>query len=136
MQKIILFHQFIFEIQPILESHHQIGHTLFWPCPPQKFSSNFYLNEFVPARKKSVNSISSFSDTVNFRVYRLTTPIFDHSQPRNFESTFNFHEFVSTHKKWGSFINLFLRNNWFKNPAVSLAVNILGYISEKRFFPK
>ena len=37
MQKIRLFHLFSFEIQLILESQDQTGHTHFWPCPPNKF---------------------------------------------------------------------------------------------------
>ena len=41
MQKIISFHQFILEIQPILESCDQTGHTHFWPCQSKIFLVNF-----------------------------------------------------------------------------------------------
>ena len=41
MQKMRLFHLFSFEIQSILESHDQTGHTHFWPCPPNKFLISF-----------------------------------------------------------------------------------------------
>ena len=41
MQKISSFHQFILEIQPILESCDQTGHTHFWPCPSKNFLINF-----------------------------------------------------------------------------------------------
>ena len=41
MQKISSFHNFILEIQPILESCDQTGHTHFWPCPSKNFLINF-----------------------------------------------------------------------------------------------
>ena len=41
MQKISSFHQFILEIQPILESCDQTGHTHFWPRPSKHFLTNF-----------------------------------------------------------------------------------------------
>ena len=41
MQKISSFHQFILEIQPILESCDQTGHTHFWPRQSKKFLINF-----------------------------------------------------------------------------------------------
>ena len=41
MQKISSFHNFILEIQPILESCDQTGHTHFWPCPSRNFLINF-----------------------------------------------------------------------------------------------
>ena len=40
MQKISSFHQFILEIQPILESCNLTGHTHFWP----RLSKNFLIN--------------------------------------------------------------------------------------------
>ena len=55
-----LFHLFIFQTQSIAKSCHQTGHTHFWPCQPQKFQAPFNLHEFLPACKKSVNSICSF----------------------------------------------------------------------------
>ena len=36
MQTISLLHQLFLEIQSILESRDQIGHTHFWPCPIKK----------------------------------------------------------------------------------------------------
>ena len=41
MQKISSFHQFILEIQPVLESCNQTSHTHFWPCPSKSFLINF-----------------------------------------------------------------------------------------------
>ena len=41
MQKISSFHNFILEIQPILESCDQTGHTHFWPRPSKNFLINF-----------------------------------------------------------------------------------------------
>ena len=41
MQKISSFHQFIIEMQLILEPHDQAGHTHFWPYPPKKCLINF-----------------------------------------------------------------------------------------------
>ena len=53
MQKITSFHPIILEVQSILKSHDQTGHTDFWPCPPKKILSTFNLPEFVPTCKKS-----------------------------------------------------------------------------------
>ena len=39
MQTISLFHQLFLEIQSILESRDQTGHTHFWPCPIKKLFS-------------------------------------------------------------------------------------------------
>ena len=52
IQKISSFHQFILEIQPILESRDQTGHTRFWPHQSKKFWSPFNLCEFVSTCKK------------------------------------------------------------------------------------
>ena len=41
MQKISSFHQFILELQPILESCNQTDHTHFWPRPSENFLINF-----------------------------------------------------------------------------------------------
>ena len=58
--KISSFHLFIFEIQPILESCDQAGHTHFWPYPPINFWSTFDLYIFVSTCKKSGYFIDSF----------------------------------------------------------------------------
>ena len=34
-------YQFLLDIQPILESHDQSGHTHFWQCWPKNFQTNF-----------------------------------------------------------------------------------------------
>ena len=57
MQRISLFHLFILQIQSVLQSCHQIGHSRFWLCLCQ---SSFYLHKFVTSCKKSVSSICSF----------------------------------------------------------------------------
>ena len=36
-KKISLFHQFLYEIKPILESLDQSGHAHFWPCSTKQF---------------------------------------------------------------------------------------------------
>ena len=41
MQKIRSFRLFSFEIQSILESVNQTGHTYFWPCPTKNFLISF-----------------------------------------------------------------------------------------------
>ena len=53
MPKISSLHQFILDIQPILESHDQTGHTHFWPHPPKIFWSTLNLCKFVSTCKKS-----------------------------------------------------------------------------------
>ena len=53
MQKISSFHQFILEIQPVLKSCDQTGHTCFWP----RLSK---LCKFVSTCKKSGYSIDLF----------------------------------------------------------------------------
>ena len=51
MQKIISFHQFILEIQPILESCDQTGHPCFWPRPSKNFLINLiYVNLYQHAK--------------------------------------------------------------------------------------
>ena len=40
-KKISLPYLFILQIQSVLESHHQTGHTYFWPCQFQRFSITF-----------------------------------------------------------------------------------------------
>ena len=42
VQKISSFHQFLLDIQPILESHDQIGHTHFWPWGYNNFLIKFW----------------------------------------------------------------------------------------------
>ena len=44
MQNMTLFNLFILEIQPVLESHNQSGHSHFWPCSPKHFSINFWFS--------------------------------------------------------------------------------------------
>ena len=133
MQKISLFRLFILQIQSILESHHQTGHAHFLLCPSQNFQLSFILHEFFPACNTSGHYICSFlryKSRVWDRVKRksqspetrLASPIFfDHTLTKTVSSTFNFCEFPSTCKKWDCFIHLFWKNNWFKNPAISLA---------------
>ena len=61
IQKIILFHQFILEIQSILESRDQIGQIHFRPCTTKKCSINFhfFLNLYQHAKNVAVLSICS-----------------------------------------------------------------------------
>ena len=57
----LMFHQFIFQIQSILESNHQTGHTHFFDHVHLKnVQSSFNLCETVPVCKKAISSISSF----------------------------------------------------------------------------
>ena len=74
MQKLSIFHLFIFEIQSILDSRVQNGQTHFWPCP----SKNFYqllifVSLYQHAKVQSIPSVYSW-DAVNFRVQRLDRP--------------------------------------------------------------
>ena len=76
-KKITLFHLFIFQIQPMSESHDQTGHTLFWPDWPhpvwpflsKKFLISFYYfwEPVSTCKNPYLPSVYS-SDTVNFRV--------------------------------------------------------------------
>ena len=52
MQKISSYHLFILEIQWILESCDQLGHTHFWPCPPKIFLINFYFMRICINKQK------------------------------------------------------------------------------------
>ena len=102
-----------------------------WPHPfltlhtPKIFNNFFNFYVYVPACKKSVNSICPFLQYNQFynTETRLSAPILTKKilKLKNFWPTFNFCEFVSTCKKWGYFINLFCRNSWLKNPAIWLA---------------
>ena len=109
MQKTSLFHLLVLQIQSILESCHQTGHTHFWPWPPpQKVPITFWF----PACKTTVNSIS-LVHTLKFRVQRPDWPYLLLTMPN--QNIFDqLCEFVSTCKKCGCFIALFWRNRWFK----------------------
>ena len=108
-----------------------LGYVWLW-----MIESTFSFPEFVPECKESVYSICSF-----LRYSHIWVPWPDWPHPfltmltQNFRTAFNFCEFVSTCENWGSFIDLFLRNKWFKNSAIWLAESILIYISGTRFFP-
>ena len=60
MQKISSFHQFILEIQPILESRDQTGHTHSGHANPKFFWSTFNSYEFASTYKKSGYFIDLF----------------------------------------------------------------------------
>ena len=68
------------------------------PIFDHNFQSPFNLHEFVPACKKSVDSICSFlsNSQIQSPVTRLPTSIFDHAQSKTFQQTFNFCKFLST----------------------------------------
>ena len=119
----------------ILESHHQTGHTNFWPCSFFTMTTPIFV--WNCTRMQKISSISSFLRYSKFysSETRLATLIFDHAPPKTFQSTFNFCEFVSTYKKWSRFINLLWRNAWFKYPAISVAEIILACISGITLFP-
>ena len=61
MQKISLFHQFILEIEPILESHDKSSHAHFWPCTPKNISTNFliFMSLYQYAKNQAIALISS-----------------------------------------------------------------------------
>ena len=84
MQKISLFHLFIFEIKSTLESRDQTGHMHFWPCPPNKFLTSFNFCESVSTCKKSVHSIWSF-----YRYNQFYNPVMGLATPILTTSTFN-----------------------------------------------
>ena len=93
------------------------------------------INLHQHTKNQLIPSVYSW-DTVTFWVRKPDWPnlYFDHAQPKHFQAIFNFCEFVSACKIWGCFINLFWRNNWFKNPEIWLGQSILEYISRTRFF--
>ena len=83
MQKISSFHLFIFEIQSILGSCNQTGHTHFWPYPPplplpssdththtntQMFDQLLISVNLYKHTKNGVIPSVHPSDTVNFRI--------------------------------------------------------------------
>ena len=66
MQKIILFHLSILQIQSILKSHNMTGHNHFWPRQPLKLSY-FFMKLYQYAKNKlipMVNSILESSDQI------------------------------------------------------------------------
>ena len=94
MQKVSVFHMFIFEmnIKSILKSHDQTGLTHFRPWSLKKYLICFYFLWICINMQKISSSVCSF-----FRYSpstRLPTPIFDHAHPKMFLSPFNLHEFV------------------------------------------
>ena len=72
MQNINLFHLFILHIVNFTVLSPDWPH-LFLTKLTQKFLKTFNLHEFVPAGKKSVNSVHSW-DTISFRVQRPDWP--------------------------------------------------------------
>ena len=60
-KKIRSFHQFILEIQPILESHDQTNHPHFWPSQCKKFFDQLliYLNLYQHAKNQAILLIGS-----------------------------------------------------------------------------
>ena len=52
MQNVSWFHLFILEIQPILESRDNIGHTHFWACPTKKNWLTFNFCELASTCKE------------------------------------------------------------------------------------
>ena len=73
-KSVYIFQLFILQIQSILESHHQTGHTNFWHVHPRNFKLCFNLCDIVPhAKNQLIPSILSWN-TVNFRVQRPDWP--------------------------------------------------------------
>ena len=69
MQKISQFHQFFLEIQPILESRDQIGHTLiFDQGKPKTFQSTFNFCEFVSTCKNEVVSSIYSAEMLHLKI--------------------------------------------------------------------
>ena len=69
MQKITLFHLFILEIEPVLESHGKSGQTHFLTIPPQKFSNQLlnFMNMYRHAENPAITYFH-FRDIVNFKI--------------------------------------------------------------------
>ena len=108
MQKISSIHK---HIQQILGSHELNDRTHFWPGPPKNYWNNFLLGSF----HQFILEIQPISES--------------HDQ------TGHTHFWPRPSKKSGYFIDLFWRYGWLKNPAISLAENILVHISGTRIFP-
>ena len=78
--------QFIFfEIQPILVTLDQSGHTHFWPYPPQYFSTNFYF-QIICINMQPNQAFSSFcsGDIVNLKILKSQRPFWPISQEPDF----------------------------------------------------
>ena len=104
-KSVYLFHLFILQMQLILESHHQTGHTHFWPCTFLTMTTHISVWNCASMQKNNLVPSVLSHDIVNFSPEtRLATLIFDYDLTKTFQSTFNFCEFVSTYKKWDCFI--------------------------------
>ena len=144
MQKIRLFNWFSFEIQSILESQDQTGHTHFWSCPLNKYLDQLLtvINLHQHAKNKFIPFFHS-SDSVNFRVssHDWPHPFLTTSTPKIFNICYNqlksvnSWETVNFRVQRPDLLNLLWRNSSFRNYAIWLAESILAYISGTRFFP-
>ena len=101
------------------------GQTHFWPPPPKIYWSNIQLSWIYT----SMWSIYLFQCPI----IRENTSIFYDTHPKDFQSIFNFHGFVSSCKKSGYFVTLFWSYNYFQNPVIWLAKNILTHLRKKIF---
>ena len=137
MQKIGLFHRLILQIQSILESCQQTERAcsfltmLTWKI----FNHLICVKLYQLAKNQSTRSFHSL-DVVNFRVHTRDWPctFLTMLNLKLFDQLY-FCEFVWTLKKCGCVIDLFRKNGWFEDPAISRAETILNYISATRFFP-
>ena len=131
MQKITSFHQFILEIQSILESCNQTGHTHFWPCPSKNFLINFYLCKFVPICKKSghfIDSLWRYGWLKNLAICWLIT-FWLISQEHQFSQIWDLCRNTANN------LNFHYRSNpinWENDPFWALFPNI----GEKKIFPE
>ena len=98
--KISSIHQFILEIQQILESHDLKGHIHVSLSPSKNHWRSFKLS-WICISMQNISLFHLFIVDIQPRVLRplLPHPYFDHAQPNIFQSIFNYPEFVSTCKK-------------------------------------
>ena len=91
-----------------------------------------WINLYQHAKNQSIPSVHSW-ETINFRVQRpdWLHPFLAMPNQKNVDQILIFVNFVSTCKKWGCFINLCWRKDWFKNPTIWMVDSILAYISEQ-----
>ena len=90
MQKISSIHKFILKIQQVVGSHELNDYVHFGPHHPKVIQATFNFDEFVPACKKSAESICSFQRQSRFQspMTRLVAPVFERAHPKNLPSTF------------------------------------------------
>ena len=109
MKNVSSFHQFILEMQQILEPPDLKATSIFDQHNAKVINLTLKFPEFLSTNQKSAYSIDSFLRNIQFQCLetRIATTIFDPIHGNIFQSAFNFYESASICKKSGFFIILF-----------------------------